>query len=481
MPSKFDFATITEAADVGAQRFILYGPPKIGKTQLVCNIPGMFIICPEEGLKGIDKPAKHFPRAPRNIAELYEAIDAFVDGNVKGPDGKKPFHHLAIDTLSWVESMINAAACTEERVKHMAGKEYQAVWQAAVAIWEEFYLRLERVRRSGVHWWALTHGEQIDDVAIDGSTWRKWDLKLYKKASAIWRERTDHVLFMNWGSKAVKGGKGKRTVGKYDGRVVYLRESADHFAGSRSSAPEQVPATWPDLRAALAAPAPATDAKLRAAIVAVLEVLDVDSKAAIEKDLAVAKNGRDLAAVLSRAEGFRSIAVTDAPEEEDEAAAPLAEKPADDPPVPTTTEPSASAKVVRADAEEAGNRLPEPAGDEQDDDEEESAPAPLDASAPAATPSEPKSEPPPASSPRPTAAATAMSPSSTTNEVKKHDTAPVEDDQALANRLVDEAVTMDAVKKAFLQLSKLKLSMEERQTYAEALNKKKKSSFVGAA
>lgn len=112
--AKFSFAHIVQEPNRGAQTFALYGPPKLGKTTLLCGIPRLFILCPEEGLKGIDWPATHFPRAPRNLADLYEAFEAFAEGN-RGPE--RPFCHLGLDSLSWVETMIHGAAGEDDLTK----------------------------------------------------------------------------------------------------------------------------------------------------------------------------------------------------------------------------------------------------------------------------------------------------------------------------------------------------------------------------
>lgn len=439
MATKFDFSAITKAPAGGAQRFCLYGPPKIGKTRFVCDIPNLFLICPEDGLAGIDSPAAHFPRSPRNLSELFEAIDEFGQKNV-AVDGKRPFNHLAIDSLSWVERMVHAAACSEERAKHMDSKEYKVVWSAAAAIWQDVIARVDRVRRSGVHVWLIAHGMQTDQSTVDGSTWKKWDLELHKNAAPLWRKEVDHMLFMNWGARVVKE-KGKRSVGKYSGRVIFTRENADHFAGSRSSAPDQIPATWADLRVALAAPAPAPDAKLRASIAAVLEeIVDVESKAIVEKDLAAAKTGRDLAQVLSRAQALRAIAAEDEPD--DAAADPVAPDAAQAPATQTQEK-----EPAKAEAEDDG----EP-------EQEDSAAAPLDAEAP------------PASSPRPTANLGAIA--DTAKELAESDK---------ARAVVDAANDGAAIKAAFVAISKMKsLSAEERSSFAAELNKKK-TALVGAA
>jgi hypothetical protein len=157
---------------------------------------------------------------------------------------------------------------------------------------------------------------------------------------------------MNFAQRAVKGKKGTRTVGEYKGRMVYFRDSPDHFAGSRSSAPEMCPATPRHLLAALAAPAPADEGKLRADLAALLPRLPEDERLPLEEELRAARGPRDLARVLSQAQAIAVQYEIDE-SDEDETASPPAPasvvpatvpqprpKPAPAPPAPPSAPPA---------------------------------------------------------------------------------------------------------------------------------------------
>jgi hypothetical protein len=411
-PLKFDFSQVTKARDDGPQIFVLYSEAKWGKTTLMCSIPGLFILVPEEGLKGIDDPAEHFPRSPRNLTEFYEALDAFEAGNSRDPKtGQRRFRHLAIDSLSWIETMIHQDSRADVGSRNL-GSDFQSGHKVADSRWDDFVERIVTLRRRvGVHVWLIAHAEKTKEVAITGETYDKNDLRLAPKAAALLRGRADHVFFGAYRSEIVKGGKGRRTVGRYTGRVIYTRSSAHHFAGSRSGVPEVVNATWPDLVAALKAGTPAPAAKLRADIEAVIASLPEDRRAPILADLATAKSDRDLSRVLSRAEGAAAL---QQPEDSDEAAPAKEEAPPATPAEPPATKPT-SPKRVEQRAEE---------------DEEEAGPVPLDGAAGDA----------PGSGPR---AANGVS------------TQRGDEDDVIASQLVTAAEDLEGISKALAALSKL--------------------------
>lgn len=417
----FNFGTLTTEAPRGAQLLTLYAVPKLGKTHLVCTIPRLFIVCPEDGLLNIPKPAPHFPRSPRTLAELYQALDAFAEGNrAAAPDVR--FHHLAIDSLSWLELMIHQVARTEMRSRNLDA-DYKTGWGQVQGHWDEFFQRMLAFRRrAGVHVWLVAHAEQRNEANAEGDQWQKWDLQIDKKAAALVRKLSDHVLFMAYGAQ-IRKAKGKRSVGQYTGRLIYTRESADHFAGSRSGAPDVVPAEWSRLEAALAFTAPASADKLRAQIAAILPQLSEVDRADVEGRVAAAKTPRDLSNALSCAQSFAAVAQAETEEEPNQDATPMGQgqappPPAEPPPVP----------AARAPADEDDDDAPPPA---------------LGTAAP----------PPVELGPR-----------------------AGESDEAAAERMVAEAKDAPAIGKTFVALSKIKnLSSELRQKLADQLRAKKAS------
>jgi hypothetical protein len=466
---KFDFGQVTTARDEGPQLFLLYSEEKWGKTTFVCDIPNLFIVCPEDGLKGIERPAAHFPRSPRNLPEFYEALDAFERGNVRdGQTGQRPFRHLAIDSASWLETMFNQASRADIKSRNL-GSDFQSGHKIVDSRWDEFVERILLLRRrNGVHLWLIAHADKTKEATIDGSTFDKYDLRLDRKAAALLRRSADHVFFGAYRSEVVKGGKGKRAVGRYTGRVLYTRSSAHHFAGSRSSVPEILNATWADLLAALKAGAPAPGAKMRADIEAIASSLSDEDRAVITADLAAAKTDRELMRVLSRAEGFAALAEQEDGEDGDAAAAEHSaegqqeEEAPKTPAAPVpTAKPTPAAKPANSPAPA---RAPMPAARQQDEDDEDTTPAPLDGQ---------PGEPAPGSGPR---AATGAPPSAPPARGSDPGSAPqpAGDPEAAAAVIVAGATDLEGISKGLASIVRLTgLSDQSKDRHMQALKDKR--------
>lgn len=372
--ARFSPATVTRQPDRTAHKFVLTGRSGIGKTFLASTIPGVFIIPVEEGLKGAspDHEPAHFAVVPRSLRELHQALDSFVDLNGPGPDRRRPYTHLAIDSLSGVEALVHDAALEAEHARHMDGKDYKVVWSAASSLWTEVQRKLDAIRRLGVHVWLIAHATETVDATVSGDTFRKWDLAFKGSGGSLaevrqfWRAWADHVFFLDWVAKVVPGSKGKRAIGKYEGRVLYTRESATHYAKTRARLPPSIPATWDDLARALAAGSIAPEAKLRAQLADLLPQLEAADRAIVEAELGAAKGANRLAALVSRAQGMLAVSREEAPEETDAAAG---EEKAPDTARAPTGEPAANESAgngaeVAAPADLCAEPAAEPTADE---------------------------------------------------------------------------------------------------------------------
>jgi hypothetical protein len=457
--NKFSFDDIVEAPEIRSQLFVLFSPPKLGKTTLMCEMPRLFIACPEEGLVGIEKPAPHFRRYPRTLLELYEALDAFAEQN-KG--ASRRFDHLCVDSLSWVETMIHTAARAEQRTRNL-DDDFRVGWGVVATLWDEFFAKLKVIRQKcGAHVWLVAHGEQRQEAAPSGETYMKWDLQLEKKAAALVRKTVDHVLFMNYASSVTKGKKGRRATGQYKGRMIYFRDSPDHFAGSRSSAPEMCPATPRHLLTALASPAPADAGKLRAELAVLLPRLPEAERGPLEEEVQAARGARDLARVLSQAQAIAAQYELDEEDGDEGGAAPE----------PASAAPATLPEPRPAPPPAATPNPPRPV------------PAPAQQPAPAPAAEEPPPVPAPAQQPAPAPAASAaierpayvVDPPPAPERAAAQPSPQSEDDEAKARKIVLEALTPQACGKAFIALSQLKgLSADARTRFANEIRDKKAS------
>jgi hypothetical protein len=313
-PQNRFLTAVSNEPDKSAHSFVLTGRPGIGKTYFVSTIDKAFILPIEEGLKGIspDHRPAHFTSTPRNLTELEQALDAFCQLNAP-VDGKRPYAHLALDSLSGIEGLIHEQACAEEGVRHMEGKDFGKVFAAALPLFARVQKRLDSVRKTGTHVWLIAHAQETSEANEDGDQFRRWDLAFRGSPSkaaevrSLWRQWADHVFFLDW-DLSVRSQKGKRTVGKLRARVLRTRESGFAFAKTRARLPDVLPATWEDLRAAMASGTPAPEGRLRAQLEEVLgKLADEASVATLRRELAKAQGANRVAALLSRAQGFLAV------------------------------------------------------------------------------------------------------------------------------------------------------------------------------
>jgi hypothetical protein len=328
--SKFATATIGSGPDRSALKTIITGQSGVGKTWFTSTIESdgspIFMIPVEEGLKGLcpDANPQRFRDerdrdiVPANLAELMQALDAFVAKNQpQGPEGqrRRPFRHLGIDSLSGIEKMVHAAACGAERARHMEDKEFKKVWSAALPLWQNVQNKLDEVRRTGVNIWLIAHSvEDYDSSDTTGDVFRRWDLmlrgtsKTLAETRELWRQWADNVFFIQKDVKVQKGDKNRRAMASLGGRILITRDTGRVYAKSRLPIPATLPATWPDLQRAIRAGAPVKVDATREQIAALLSSLDPEDKASAEADLAKATNATQLSSLLSRVQAMASIA-----------------------------------------------------------------------------------------------------------------------------------------------------------------------------
>jgi len=336
MAGRFNAANVNANPDKTALKTLLTGGSGVGKTWFVSTITNddgspVFFLPVEEGLKGNCPDARPMGFkderdrwvVPMNIGEFHMALNVFmtevnVPVDVVGPDGKttkrRPYRHLAIDSLTGIETLVNEATCGVEKVRHMEDKDYGKVWSAAFPYWQAVQRHLDDVRRTGVNIWLIAHSRETYDASVSsGDVFKRWDLALRGSKQSLddlrqlWRAWADNVFFVLKDISVAKGDKNKRAMAKLGGRVLITAETGSIYAKSRLPIPPRIPATWPDLQRAMRSGTPVKVDKTREQIASIAAQLEPDDRAAIEADLTAAKTPTQVAAALSRAQGMLAM------------------------------------------------------------------------------------------------------------------------------------------------------------------------------
>jgi hypothetical protein len=297
-PRSMSLSNITDEPDHGPQATILHGPPGVGKTTFVADAPDVVFICSERGLKAIgSRRIPHFPY-PTKLVNVFDAVDDLIHG-------PHAYRHFVIDSIDWVETLIQTHVCQQNHVAHMEVQDYKKLYVAAMPFVDRLLRMLDALRdRRQMHVWLVAHSVPIKMANSAGETWDKWELKLDRRVAERLREWADNVLFADFVTDVLKGGKGRRTVGKMKGRILYTVDSADHFAKNRNHLPERLPLSFKALQVAFnetrQAPAPA----MRARLDALMEKLTPEDHAVVDREIAAYKldDPRRVAMILTMAE-----------------------------------------------------------------------------------------------------------------------------------------------------------------------------------
>ena len=291
-------ANVTDEPDRGPQATILHGPPGVGKTTFVADATDVIFICSERGLKAIGpRRIAHFPY-PTNLVHVYEAVDELIQS-------QHGYRHLVIDSIDWVESLMQAHVCAQNHVPHMEGQDYKKLYVAVMPFVDRLLRMLDVLRdRRQMHIWLVAHSVQIKMSNSQGDTWDKWELKLERRVAERLREWADNVLFADFVTDIVKGGKGRRTIGKMKGRALYTMKSADHFAKNRNHLPERLPLSFKALQTAFNEKRQAPDAAMKARLDELLPRLHGEDQKTIEHEIETYKldDPRRFTMILTMAE-----------------------------------------------------------------------------------------------------------------------------------------------------------------------------------
>ena len=92
-----------------------------------------------------------------------------------------------------------------------------------------------------MHIVCIAHAVPVTFDPPDADPYQKYNIKLHKRAAALWTEWAEMLLFLNYKAKVISGengGKGK-AIGKGE-RVIYTQERPAYLAKSRWPLPESI-------------------------------------------------------------------------------------------------------------------------------------------------------------------------------------------------------------------------------------------------
>lgn len=213
---------------------LVYGPDGVGKTTFGAEAPDPIFLGSERGTDNLD--VARFP-SPKSWVDVEGAMLELVKG-------KHEFRTLVIDSLDWLEPMLHAKICKAHNVRsiELASGGYGKGYIEALNDWVNFKNALNLLRdERNMNIVLLAHADTI--THHDPQTqmeYKRHELKLHKKASAMFREFVDAVLFISYKTYGKKDGQ--RTLALGDGtRVMFTERRPGFDAKNRYGLPPAMP------------------------------------------------------------------------------------------------------------------------------------------------------------------------------------------------------------------------------------------------
>jgi len=224
---------------------LIYGIDSVGKSTFGAQAPNPIFLGSEDGTNNLD--VARFPKSVSTWEQFMEALAELARE-------KHEYKTLVIDSLDWIEPVLHKMICDRHGVLsiELASGGYGKGYTEALGEWHKFIRALSLLRDGkGMNVVLIAHSEVIkfNDPATQ-TEYDRFQLKLHKKASALFREYVDSVLFANFEVFSKKEGTKTRAYG--DGvRMLYTERRPGFDAKNRFGIPFQIPLSWDDYERAV--------------------------------------------------------------------------------------------------------------------------------------------------------------------------------------------------------------------------------------
>lgn len=229
----FSLEAIVSSKQFPPQKVVVYGVPGVGKTSFAATWPAPILLRTEDGAGALDVPT--FPQVASSIDNMRDALNALIKG-------KHNFKTLILDSLDWAEPFVWKEVCREGGKANIEdfgfGKGYIKVDDK----WKAIQTGLDVLReKRGMHIVCIAHAVPVTFDPPDADPYQKYNIKLHKRAAALWTEWAEMLLFLNYKAKVIsgEGGSKGKAIGKGE-RVIYTQERPAYLAKSRWPLPESI-------------------------------------------------------------------------------------------------------------------------------------------------------------------------------------------------------------------------------------------------
>ncbi|MCP4553638.1 MAG: ATP-binding protein, partial [Bacteroidetes bacterium] len=222
--------------DFKPQKIIIYAVPGIGKTTFASTFKDPILIRTEDGAGNIDIDT--FPTMPKNYTALIDMLKVLYSE-------EHSYKTLVIDSLDWCEPIVWAETCRIHGEQSIESFGYGKGYTHADELWRKLTNALDHIgTKKNMDIVLISHSEIKRYEAPDSDPYDRYQIKLHKKASRLWREWADIVLFCNYKIQLIRTDSGfskekSRGVGHGE-RVIYTEERPAFRAKNRWGLPPEI-------------------------------------------------------------------------------------------------------------------------------------------------------------------------------------------------------------------------------------------------
>ena len=220
---------------VVAARVMVYGGAGLGKSTFGASAPAPVFIAPEDGLVNIDTEALPPPKTWADVLGYVRAL-ATEDHAWKT---------VVLDSLDWLEPLCWARVCQKAGKPDIeaVGGGFKKGYIAAIDEWRILLQGLEALREREINVVLVAHASAVTFKNPEGDDFSKWAPKLHDKATDLFVEWCDSVLFACEETFTIE--KGTRFRGVSSGKnILKTSGAAGLVAKNRFNLPPTLPLDW---------------------------------------------------------------------------------------------------------------------------------------------------------------------------------------------------------------------------------------------
>ena len=224
-------------------RCVKYGTEGIGKTTLAAQWPSPLILDTEEGSSRID--------CARVVCRDWVTLEGAMHELARDSQG---FKTIVVDSADWAERHIIDHLLRKSGKKSIEdfgfGKGYVMLAEHVAKLLSAADQLIDR----GLHVVFVAHSKvQRTSPPDETEGFDRWELKLTKHSSPLFKEWCDLLLFCNYRLTLVEGQDGRMKARGGKERIMYAQRAAAWDAKNRFGLPESMPMSIDQLASVIGA------------------------------------------------------------------------------------------------------------------------------------------------------------------------------------------------------------------------------------